>query len=120
MDLYIDKEGTKDLVFVNGSCPVTEDFVESVAQRLFVMLRTFEDEWFLNITTGVPYYNILGTKLDKSKIDSIIQRKILNEEGVSEIISYFSSLEGDRVYEANFRVRAVSGGEIEQSFTLGE
>jgi hypothetical protein len=119
MDLYIDKDETKDLIFINGDCPVTSDYVESVGQRIFVMLRTFEAEWFLNTTTGVPYYNILGTKISQQSIDSIIQRKILEEPGVSEIVSYYSSLEGDRVYRATFRVRAVSGGLIDQSFDIG-
>lgn len=120
MDLKIDRDGSKDMEFINGTCLVTDDYVDSVAQRLFVMLRTFESEWFLNTETGVPYHQILGSKLRREQVDRIIQQKILAERGVSEILSYSSSLKGNRVYEASFRVRATSGGIIEQAVTIGD
>lgn len=120
MDLKIDRDGSKDMEFINGACPVTDDYVDSTAQRLFVMLRTFEAEWFLNVDTGVPYHQILGSKLKREQIDRIIQAKILAEQGVSEILSYTSSRGGDRRYEATFRARAVAGGVIEQAVTIGD
>ena len=81
MDLLVnrqrDTEGYGDMVFVNGSTPITEEFVDAVAQRVFIMLRTFESEWYLNDSTGVPYLTrILGYKIEKSTVNRILQQKI--------------------------------------------
>lgn len=120
MDLKMDRDETKDMEFVNGACPVTDDYVDSTAQRIFVMLRTFESEWFLNVNTGVPYHKILGTKMQREQIDRVMQAKILAERGVAEILQYTSIMQGNRVYEASFRVRATTGGIIEQAVTIGD
>lgn len=110
MDLKIDMKDSKDMIFVNGECPVTESFADSTAQRVFIMLRTFQDEWYLNSVTGVPYIPlILGTKTDKSIVDHIIQGKILKEEGVAEITSYSSFIDNKRGYNASFIVKTTSG-----------
>lgn len=124
MDMLVEmdsnKEGFGDLVFVNGKCPITVDDLSSTSQRVFVMLRTFEGEWFLNITTGVPYFqNILGKKIGKGGIDRIIQQKILSEPGVVEILSFNSSIDNKRTYSATFKARASSGDEFEQVFSFG-
>lgn len=121
MDLKMDMQGTKDLIFVNGSCPVTESFVESTAQRVFVMLRTFQQEWYLNTTTGIPYIpNILGSKSRKGTIDRIMQEKILQEEGVAEILSFTSFIDGRRSYSASFVVRTTTGDTFDDEITLTE
>lgn len=117
MDLKLDRD-TGDLIFVNGSCPVTEDFTESTAQRVYVLLRTFENEWYLNTTTGIPYIpRILGTKVSKEVVDRIIQERILAEKGVADILSYTSYIDNQRQYNADFRIRDIAGGFSDQTFT---
>lgn len=119
MDLKIDRE-TGDLVFINGACPVTEDFTDSTAQRVYIMLRTFEGEWYLNISTGIPYYpTILGTKVSKTVIDRIIQQKVLEVQGVADIVSFESSINSDRVYECQMKIRDI-GGEIFTELLRGD
>lgn len=114
MDLLVERDENKpnfgDMVFVNGACPITADFTDSVSQKVFIMLRTFQNEWFLNETTGVPYIQeILGKKIGKNTVDRIIQQKILAEEGVASIESYTSFLGGDRVYKASVRIKTTEG-----------
>ena len=62
-----------DAVFKNGALTkedVTQPFTENVGQRLRLRLLTFEGEWFLDTTYGVPYFQrILGRKPTKSAID---------------------------------------------------
>lgn len=123
MDLLVnrqrDTDGYGDMVFVNGSTPVTEEFVDAVAQRVFIMLRTFESEWYLNDSTGVPYLTrILGYKIEKSTVDRILQQKILEQSGVADILEFNSTLSGKRVYEASMRIRTTGGDTFRETLVL--
>lgn len=122
MDLLVERDNRKvefgDMIFVNGVCPTTPSHTEAVAQKVFILLRTFENEWFLNSTTGIPYVQqILGKKSSKSIIDRTIQEKILAEEGVAAIEQFSSSLQG-RVYEARVRIKTTQGGAFDEVITV--
>ena len=120
MDLQMDITdlGTRDLVFVNGSCPVKTNEGDVVAQRLFIMLRTWQQEWFLNLDHGVPYWSILGTKQSKESIDRILQAKVLDEQGVAEIVTWTSTFDNvSRKYECRFNVRTTNGT-VTQTITV--
>jgi hypothetical protein len=119
MDLLLDNDPTSpsygDLTFKNGS--LTPDFTtqsrtEVVAQRLWIRLRTFRTEWFLDEGYGVPYWNILGKKISKAQVDLIFQREILAEAGVTEITAFESSIK-NRQYSMSFRVRVSTGDETD-------
>lgn len=123
MDLLVnrvrDTDGYGDMLFVNGTTPITNEFVDAVAQRVFIMLRTFESEWYLNDVTGVPYLTrILGFKVEKSTVDRILQQKILQEPGVADILEFTSSLNGSRVYEASMRIRTTGGDTFTETLAL--
>lgn len=125
MDLFVEKDTERatfgDIVFINGESPVTDNFTNSVEQRVFVLLRTFESEWFLNDTTGVPYtQEILGKKVTKSAVDRIIQQKVLQEEGVASITKFSSTLDGKRVYEAAMTIKTTQGTSFEAEISRGE
>ena len=107
------------MLFVNGTTPITDEFVDAVAQRVFIMLRTFESEWYLNDVTGVPYLTrILGFKVEKSTVDRILQQKILQEPGVADILEFTSSLGGNRVYEASMKIRTTGGDTFTETLAL--
>ena len=123
MDLLVnrvrDTDGYGDMLFVNGTTPITNEFVDAVAQRVFIMLRTFESEWYLNEVTGVPYLTrILGFKVEKSTVDRILQQKILQEPGVADILEFTSSLSGNRVYEASMKIRTTGGDTFTETLAL--
>ena len=86
----------------------------NLAQRLSIKLNTFQEEWFLDDTAGIPYFqSILGHKVDKSVIDSIFKKAILEEEGVSDIISYHSSIDNaKRKYTYTARILASDNTEV--------
>lgn len=88
----------------------TQPFTETVAQRLKIRLLTFQNEWFLDTTYGVPYWQrLLGVKqTSKAAADLIFQQKILEEQGVKEIVSFDSSF-ANRQYSLTFKVRVVTG-----------
>lgn len=114
MDLLLDENN--DLVFFNGPLTLeytTQPLVQVVAQRLLILLQTWQEEWFLDTTYGIPYWqSILGKKTSKAAVDLILQEKILAENGVKEI-TYFNSSLVNRAYSAQFKVRVVTGEESE-------
>ena len=123
MDLLLNRDNTSpsfgDLVFTNSSCPTTEDFTDAVAQKVFILLRTFQDEWYLNTTTGVPYLQeILGKKAEKGVVDRIIQSKVLAEDGVAGIENFTSFLGGNRVYTANMVIRTTQGTTFRETLNI--
>lgn len=112
MDLLLDYT-TGDLVFNNGPLQksyTTQPFTQTVAQRLFILLRTYEGEWFLDLTHGIPYWDILGKKTTKAAVDLIFQQEILAENGVKEI-TYFNSTFVNRAYSLEFKVKVSTGEE---------
>lgn len=121
MDLLVERDNQQpnfgDMLFVNGTAPVTEDFTESVAQRVFITLRTFEGEWYLNTTVGVPYLErILGQKVEKSVVDRILQEKILGVDGVVDIVAFTSQFLPRRGYECKFTLRTTEGETFADTF----
>lgn len=116
MDFKLDYQ-TGDIIWKNGpltKADVTQPFTENVQQRLFIMLRTFMGEWFMDTEHGIPYFQrILGRKTPKSAVDRIFQEKILAEQGVAEIVSFTSSLV-NREYSFVTQIRCESG----EVFTL--
>lgn len=111
MDLKLGDNG--DLVFPNGRGSYTTNYGEVVAQRLTIRLRTFYSEWFLNSEYGVPYFEYMGKKVPKPRIDLILQEQILAEKGVSQILTFSSYIDTKRKYFCNFSVRTDQGTVVE-------
>ena len=117
MDLLWKRDGAvHDLVFINGECPTTDGRSDSVAQRLYIRLRTFKGEWFLAEGYGVPWLeNVLGHKVKKSTVDMVVMDAIMSVEGVKRIISFESSFDNPkREYECKFVVVADNGVATEE------
>lgn len=119
MDLLLDLDPLSpsygDLTFKNGpltSTYTTQSRVDVVAQRLRIRLLTWESEWFLDTSYGIPYWSFLGKKVKKSTVDLIFQREILAENGVKEL-TFFESTFENRKYTLSFRVKVTTGDETE-------
>ncbi len=110
MDILVSNE-TGDVVYTNADIPpVADEQRLDVAQRLRIKLQTYLGEWFLNIETGVPYYErILRKGVRKQDIDVIFQALIREEDGVLEIVEFESTLSPSREYNMRFRVRTDEG-----------
>ena len=117
MDLLLNKD-SGDMVFTNSGTPVVTTEGDVVAQRLYIRLRTLLQEWFLDTKYGVMSMAVLGQKRDKNTVDNILQRAVLDTEGVREIKTWTSSLSGaTRVYACEFTVTTVNGATAVVSFT---
>lgn len=115
MDYLIEKSDDSphkyDIVFENGKCPITDNYVEVVRQRIYLRLRTFYSEWYLTENYGVPWLEkILGHKGAKQTADMIIQEQVRSVRGVAAIYNFSSTFNNTtRQYECSFRVKTDSG-----------
>lgn len=96
-----------DLVISNGDLVMTTKRSEICKQSLGITLHTWQGEWFLDTTFGVPYLQqIIGVARKKELIDSIFLSTIADNAYVDEIVSYSSTGDKDqRYYNATFTIR---------------
>lgn len=67
------------------------DGVDEITQHLAIRLRFFTNDWFLDITAGIPYYEDFFIKNpNRIRIESILKDEILETRGISEITSFSS------------------------------
>lgn len=102
-----------DIIWHNGPLQVedtTQPLTETVGQRLKIRLLTFMNEWFMDTTYGVPYWqSLLGVKqTSKARADLIFQQQILAEQGVKEIVTFTSTFV-NRQYSLTFSVKVLDG-----------
>lgn len=80
-----------DIEVVGGEIPLLSTIQEAVIQRLNIKLKTFQGEWFLDTTYGIPYrQSILGKGLSIKERDSIYIKTINDDPDVNRIV-YFNS-----------------------------
>ncbi len=75
------------------------DTPEAVAQAIKTRLTLLKGEWFADTSDGLPQDQILG-KYTSSK-DILIRQRILETQGVSEIVN-FSSVTNENTREYTF------------------
>ena len=82
------------------------DTPEAVGQAVLTRLRLFAGEWFVDLKEGTPYVpGVLG-KHTQDTYDPVFRERILDTEGVTGIVSYASSFDGET---RKLSVRAVIG-----------
>ena len=76
-----------DLVLTGGSL--------YVANKIRIRLKTFKNEWYLNINAGLPYYeSILIKNPNLDYVADLYITEILGTEGVKEIDEFNLEVEG--------------------------
>lgn len=76
---------TDDLVIVEGDLVLTTGR-EAIRQHIQQRLRAFSGEWFLDLASGLPYYqSILVKNPNLQAIQGILQAEIIATPGVLEL-----------------------------------
>lgn len=88
----LDEHG--DMTFGLGSINYFINIPEAVAQAAMTRLRLLTGEWFLDILEGTPYSTQVLGKNTATIYDTAIRERILETEGVTEIVNYSSALVG--------------------------
>lgn len=85
---------TNDLFLgTDGNLAVVTD-AAAVGQHVRQRLMTFEGEWFLDTTAGVPWLSdILGKRYDPELAESVVKAEILATDGVASIEAFSVSFQ---------------------------
>jgi hypothetical protein len=112
MDIKLDEQ-THDILIENGQFSLTQNESESLAQKLKIKLTTFREEWFLDVTEGIPYYQLIfGKGTSKATIDAIFLRAISEEADVQQVLDFQSVVDAtNRIYTLTFQVRSSNASE---------
>src|SRR6478752_2230488 len=87
LDLVASSATYGDLLVAGGDLVLTSDVdprgAHPVLQDILTRLRTFQGEWFLDTTIGVPYYQTILVKApDMTAIATALKDQILSTPGV--------------------------------------
>ena len=107
---YRKLDGNGDMVMGHGNADYLKDSPECVAQAVVTRLYLLRGEWFLDLTEGTPYVPAIFGKHTRESYDFAIRLRILETEGVTEIVEYESLYDGERRgLTVNARIDTVYG-----------
>ena len=95
IDLLLTKEsGRLDISVVNGALQLT-DGNDELRQRLEFKLEFFQNDWFLDLGFGIPYYGrVLGRGVNLDDLYGIFTVAIEEEPGVNSVRQLDITIDG--------------------------
>lgn len=104
---------TNDLIFQDFDFQLFDD-TNQIMQNLAIRLRFVLGEWFLDLTQGVPYFEVFFKKApNQIQIESILKEEIVNTRGIVELTSFESDFDArKRIYSVKFSARSISGEDL--------
>lgn len=84
-----------DYTFGNGQENFYRDNSEAVAQAVQTRLLLWLGEWFLDTEEGTPYLQAILGKHDEETRNNVIRNRIIETEGVLQLINYASVVDPD-------------------------
>lgn len=108
-----------DLIIQDGDLLINSG-IEAIRQRLQTRLSFFLGEWFLDVDSGLPYYDeVLKKNPDPVVLDGLFKSTILGTDGVIGIDEFDMSLDTViRQLKLTFKARTTDGN-INFDETLG-
>ncbi len=98
------------MVMGHGDADYLQDVPEAVAQAVVTRLRLLTGEWFLDLTEGTPYNPAVLGKHTATSYDFALRERVLDTEGVTEILDYESIFDGEtRTLTVNIYIDTVYG-----------
>lgn len=83
-DIALDQT-TGDLLLIDGAAAIV-DGLDGVVQRVYIKLRTFRGEWFLDLEAGLPYHDrVLIRGANEADLLSIFTQGILVVDGIESV-----------------------------------
>ena len=112
----IRQDDSGDILFENNQFSLTENLSdEEIVQSLKQNLRTFLGEWFLDLSIGLPYIQIIFVKgTPPEVIAAAFKNTIIKTKGVSTL-NRFEDLDLDPVtrgLNVDFDVTTINGNNV--------
>jgi len=113
-------DSNNDLIIQAGSLLTVSDGAE-VVQHIRTRLLFYLEEWFLDISAGIPYFQEVFTKpANLANIESIFKSKILRTPGVKKLTSFSMTYEGgsSRTLSVSFSAETTYGSIDKDKVTI--
>jgi len=92
---------------------------EAIGQSVVTRLRSFTDDWFADISHGIPWVELLGTKNTKARILAEIEQSILNTVGVRSIeLLQLNAVDSNRAASISVRVIDIYDQRIDKTVSV--
>jgi hypothetical protein len=72
-------------IYLESGQPVWVTGSEAIAQHVWVRLRRFKGEWFLNLDEGIPMESVLGKAATVDSARRVLSRVILDTPGIATL-----------------------------------
>lgn len=115
-------DSNNDLVVEFGRLKTVSNGSE-VVQYVRSRLLFYFNEWFLDTTAGVPYFEEIFVKpVDLANAESIFKSTIINTPGVNRLIEFFMDFEGGslRKLSIQFTAETTYGEIINEEVTIND
>lgn len=104
----LDKNG--DYVVGRGLAEILYNVPAAVGQAVKTRLLLERGEWFLDVTEGTPYHTEILGMGTKATADAAIRERILDTQGVTEIVAYNSVYNPDqRTFNVTATINTIYG-----------
>ena len=98
-------------IFVTGGNLARVSDIDEVVQKITTKLLHYLAEWWLNLNSGVPWFqSILGESADIAEAESILRRVITSTPGVTSLEEFEADLSPARVFSVTFEASTEFGG----------
>jgi hypothetical protein len=94
------------------------DRSESVAQRVKTRLLSFQGDWFLDLSHGLPWFKLIERPADLARIERAVKTQILQTDGVS-IVTEFSMTPNAATRQLNITTTIVDIYGVESTISTG-
>jgi hypothetical protein len=84
-----------DSIFGHGQQDFFIDQAEAVAQIVKTRLHLWQGEWFLDTSDGTPWRTRVLGKYTQLSRDMVLRSRVLGTPGVTQIIDYNSTFDGN-------------------------
>jgi len=120
MSITLKLNDAHDLDIVNNNF-VLIDGVNALRDRLVTNLKTFQGEWYLDTSLGVPYFQqVFAKAVNVGVLYTIFSSVLRRTEGVAAVNSLeFDQDTANRVLSITFSVTANDGTILEDDISLG-
>lgn len=101
-------DSNNDIILQTTGFQVVDKGANTV-QHVKTNLMYFLGEWFLNRSTGVPYFTEIFTKPTiLNRVESVFKSTILNTQGVRRLISFSLTLDkNERTLTVDFEAETI-------------
>jgi hypothetical protein len=119
IDILLDPN-TGDMLLDANNSPQLSRGLPAVAQGIRIAVGMFRGEWFLNLLTGMPYFqSILGKRYNNAQIRALYRDAILKVPGVARLASLTATFDRPtRNVTVTWEAVAVFGGTVTDSLSF--